>query len=224
MVALIRRVAVIVLSMPLVASAASFSLLGAGERPALDGELPAALQVRPASSLEDPGELVWGPEAGDWEISPSFSFMGDSYDVGENTTFTGQLFAGMNVTPIFQVGASFLYTSVKARDPVNPGPPASIATTGPTATMLIMPTMRVHFVFDKEARFDPYLQFAFGGGRVFPRGPNGGAFAFGPGGGIRSFVVPKAALDFRFEYLFISSKEDYESARFLLGGVFLFDL
>ncbi|MCW5827925.1 MAG: outer membrane beta-barrel protein [Deltaproteobacteria bacterium] len=179
---------------------------------------------RPSSSLmEYADELTWGPEAGDVEISPAFSLIGDSFDAGENVSFTGQIFAGINVTPIFQVGLSAMYTNFKGRDPVQPGPPPTQSTTGATHTLLFMPTMRVHFIFDKEARFDPYVQFALGGGRIFPRGDNGGAFVFGPGGGIRTFVIPKAALDLRFEYLFVYSREDYESMRFMLGAAFLYD-
>lgn len=225
----IVAVLALIAAMPFAASAEMFSFLDgkdAGNGP-VDGSRPARLELQHVSTLELPEELVWGPEPGDVEISPSLSFFGDSYDVGENITFTGQLFMGYNVTPIFQTGVSVLYTTVKARDPVVPAVPpnpATQATTGPTSTLLFMPTVRVHFIFDKEARFDPYIQFALGGGRIFPRGKNSGAFVVGPGGGIRAFVVPKAALDLQFQYLFINSNEDYESVRFLFGGAFLFDL
>ncbi len=210
------------------AAAADFSFLKPSSLLApKDGDRPATLELKTTGSVENPEELVWGPEGGETEISPSFSFMGDGYDVGNSVNFAGKVFAGYNVTPIFQAGASISYSYVKGRNPYkDPIPPATphLDTTGPTRTFLFMPTARVHFIFDKEARWDPYIQFALGGGRIHPAGKAGGALAFGPGGGLRAYVVPKCGLDLQFEYLWVKAHEDYNSVRFYFGGVFLFDL
>jgi len=207
------------------AAAADFSFL----KPAAptDGGRPAAVDLQKTATVEQPEELVWGPEGGETEISPSFSFFGNGYDVGNSISFTGKVFAGYNVTPIFQAGAAVSYSYEKGRNPYTPtpgNPTPPLTTAGPTRTLLFMPTMRVHFIFDKEARWDPYIQFSLGGGRIHPAGKAGGAFAFGPGAGLRAYVVPKAALDLQFEYLWVNAREDYQSVRFLFGGAFLFDL